>query len=268
MMTRKSLNALLLIIVLLFSSIVIVVPSTVRADSSDGTYNYTVNGGQATITGYAGSGTAITLPATLGTYPVVAIKNGAFTGVNSVTSVTIPSNIILIGNTSFDGCNNLVSIAVDGGNTHYASVGGVLYSHDLTTLVNYPKSMPGTHFDIPDGVTTIGDQAFDSIRYLTSVTLSSSVSSVGNQQFLGCSLLTSIVVNGGNPFYASNAGVLYTHDLTTLVVYPNGLTAATFTTPVTSLRSALIRSGLADRRPLSSPATSDRSGTMHSTNAR
>jgi hypothetical protein len=123
MMTGKGLKVVLLIVMLLFSSIVIVVPSMVRADTN-GTYNYTVNGGQATITGYIGTDAAITIPSTLGTYPVVAIGNYAFTGLGSVLSVTIPSNINLIGNLAFYGCNNLASITVDGANTHYASSGG------------------------------------------------------------------------------------------------------------------------------------------------
>jgi hypothetical protein len=232
MMTGKGLKVVLLIVMLLFSSIVIVVPSMVRADSN-GTYIYTVNGGQATITGYIGTDAAITIPSTLGTYPVVAIGNGAFTGVNSVLSVTIPGNINLIGNTAFLGCNYLASITVDGANTHYASSAGVLYSHDMTTLVNYPKLMVGSHFDIPEGVITIGDQAFFSVSHLTSVTIPDSVSSVGNEQFQICSSLTSIAVDSDSPYYASSGGVLYSHDMTTLVVYPNGLTTAVFTIPST-----------------------------------
>jgi uncharacterized membrane protein len=232
MMTGKGLKVVLLIVMLLFSSIVIVVPSMVRADTN-GTYNYTVNGGQATITGYIGTDAAITIPSTLGTYPVVAIGNYAFTGLSSVLSVTIPSNINLIGNLAFYGCNNLASITVDGANTHYASSGGVLYSHDLTTLVSYPKAMTSSHFDIPDSVTTIADQAFFSVNHLTSVTIPDSVSSVGKEQFLLCSALTNIAVDIESPYYASSGGVLYSHDLTTLVMYPNGLTGATFTIPST-----------------------------------
>ncbi len=228
----KSFVAIMLVVMMLSVSSVIF--GTDQASAlTEGSYTYTVTGSEATITAYTGTDVALTIPSTLGTYPVVAIGSYAFTGVNSVTSVTIPGNVKLIPSVAFYGCNHLASITVDGANTNYASVGGVLYSHDLTTLVCYPKAMTGAHFDIPDGVTTIADEAFFSANHMTSVTIPDSVSSVGNKLFLACAALTSIAVDIDNPYYASVGGVLYSHDLTELVVYPNGLSGATFTIPGT-----------------------------------
>jgi len=57
---------------------------------------------------------------------------------------------------------------------------------------------------------------------LTSVTIPSSVTSIGGYPFYGCSSLTSIVVDASNPAYSSLDGVLYNKDMTVLINYPGG----------------------------------------------
>ena len=50
---------------------------------------------------------------------------------------------------------------------------------------------------IEDGVTSIGNSAFDSCIRLTSITIPDSVTSIGNAAFYGCSSLTSITIPDG-----------------------------------------------------------------------
>ena len=54
MNAKHILSALLLAAMLL--------PSTVRADFTEGNYTYTVTSGKATITGYSGPGGAVSIP--------------------------------------------------------------------------------------------------------------------------------------------------------------------------------------------------------------
>lgn len=53
-------------------------PFNAYPSASESDYVYSVSGGEAMITGYTGSGTKITIPSTLGGYPVTKIDDGAF----------------------------------------------------------------------------------------------------------------------------------------------------------------------------------------------
>lgn len=75
---------------------------------------------------------------------------------------------------------------------------------------------------ILEGVTGIGMGAFENCAGLGSVTLSSTVTSIKENAFIGCTGLTNIWVDGRNPAYTSADGVLYTKDMKTLVAYPAG----------------------------------------------
>ena len=69
---------------------------------------------------------------------------------------------------------------------------------------------------VPDGVTTIGDNAFHECSSLTSITVPNSVTTIESEAFRGCTSLVSITVPHG---------VIIAHDAfhsDTTVTYPNG----------------------------------------------
>lgn len=63
-----------------------------------GDYTYTVFGNEATITGYTGSSTVVSIPSSIGGYTVIGIGNYAFVGC---------SNIEEIGAYAFYNCNDI-----------------------------------------------------------------------------------------------------------------------------------------------------------------
>ena len=68
---------------------------------------------------------------------------------------------------------------------------------------------------------------------LTNLTIPNSVTSIGGQAFWRCTNLTSISVDGLNPTYSSVNGVLFNKTQTTLVQYPAGIAATSYTIPNT-----------------------------------
>ncbi|MDR2867036.1 MAG: leucine-rich repeat domain-containing protein, partial [Acholeplasmatales bacterium] len=91
-------------------------------------------------------------------------------------------------------CNLVTSITVNASNTHYKTVGGVLFNYDQTTLILYPRGNTATTYTIPGSVTSIEAYAFNNCTYLTSITINSNILIIGEYAFSGCTNLT-ITVN-------------------------------------------------------------------------
>ena len=119
---------------------------------------------------------AYTIPDSVNT-----IGNSAFSGCDSLISVTIGNGVTSIGGSAFYGCDSLTSVTIGNGVT---SIGGsAFYGCDSLTSVT-----------IGNSVISIGDYAFRGCISLTSVTIGNSVTSIGSQAFYGCRSLTVITI--------------------------------------------------------------------------
>lgn len=142
-------------------------------------------------------------------------------------------NTVTVGNTDklIEHEHNFVNNVCDGcGMNIYSyeiSDDGVTitgYSGDDTELV-----LPATIGDRP--VTAIGDVAYFGNEKLTSITIPDSVKDIGYGAFSNCTNLTTITVEENNTKYASEDGVLFNKDKTTLIQYPAGKTDVRYTIP-------------------------------------
>ena len=158
-------------------------------------FAFTTNNDAITITGYTGSGGDVIIPDSTNDYPVTSISSGAFPLGDSVTSVTIPDSITNIGSAVFANSGGLTNITVLAGNPDYASTNGVLFNGAMTTLIQYPAGLLAGNYVIPDSVTNIGSDAFQSSR-LTNVDIPNSVISIGFAAF-NASRLTGVTVPNG-----------------------------------------------------------------------
>ena len=137
---------------------------------TEGYYTYTVSNGEAYITECDKSISGdITIPATLGGYPVVEIGECAFYECSNLNSVVVGENVEIIGFEAFAFCENLTDIylsesvenlgefafsycinlsgvEVDEDNKNYSSLDGVLYDKNKNVLVFYPLAKTETTF--------------------------------------------------------------------------------------------------------------------------
>ena len=132
---------------------------------------------------------------------VTNIGSSAFQNCASLAGVMIPAGVISIGLYAFDTCSSLTVIMVDPLNTNYSSADGVLFNLNQSTLIQCPGGKAGSYI-IPNGVTNIGNFAFDSCASLTCVVIPFSVTSIGESAFDSCTGLTSLKI----PYSVTNIG--------------------------------------------------------------
>ena len=159
---------------------------------------------------------------------VTRIGGEVFRDCIGLKSVTIPEGVTNIGDYAFSGCSGLKSVMIPDSVT---AIGGNAFS-----WCSGLKSVT-----IPDGVTEIGAGAFMGCRELYSVIIPASVTKIEWLAFSLCEALTQINVAEGNQSFALVDGVLYTKDLTELVVCPNGMSSVTILPSVKSIRADAFR---------------------------
>jgi hypothetical protein len=178
---------------------------------------------------------------------VISIGEDAFGGSTSILSVTIPNSVLSIGDRAFS-CwssrlesvfipasveyigefafsysDSLISITVDDENPEYTSQNGVLFSKDMSILIQYPGGISDTHYDIPDSVTTIGSSAFSNNSALVSVGIPDSVEIIESEAFQLCDNLFSLTLPSSVKSIGSSA-FGYCYELTEINI-PNGMTS-------------------------------------------
>jgi len=122
-------------------------------------FNYSLDSdNRATITGYNGNVTALSIPDSLDGYTVAGIGASAFKNNKVLRIVVITDSITTIANNAFEGCSNLQTL------------------------------------DMADSVITIGNYAFNNCTALANVSLSKKIETIGYSAFANCISLTEIEI--------------------------------------------------------------------------
>ena len=137
----------------------------------------------------------VTIPATVKsgetTYNVTSVGYWAFGNCSDLTSITIPNSVTSIDVFAFSGCSGLTSIQVETGNTTYDSrdnCNAIIETATNTLIAGCQNTT------IPNSVTSIGDEAFESCSGLTSFTIPNVLTTISPGTFRDCSGLTSIII--------------------------------------------------------------------------
>ncbi len=124
---------------------------------------------------------------------VTNVGGGAF-GATEVSSVFIPASLTTIGDGAFSAAYGVQAYTVDPANPVYTnSPEGVLYTRDMTDLVQYPAGRSGTYL-IPNTVLNIGANAFDGCENLPAITIPDSVTNMGNYALSNTQRLYNITI--------------------------------------------------------------------------
>lgn len=119
----------------------------------------------------------------------------AFRG-SKLTSLTIPASVksIITASAWYTDSDFCVgAINVDSDNKIYYSVDGVLFEKESNVLLKYPSGKSDTEYTVPDGVTAIGDYAFnDTNCQLVTITTPESVAEIRESAFKSCSELKTV----------------------------------------------------------------------------
>ena len=147
--------------------------------------------------------TTIILPQSLTT-----LGNNVFSG-SRLTSVTLPGGLKNIGRNVFFGCTNLKTAtlaegitAISNGSAHPVqsrapntqSQGSISleWGTEISGFFAYCTAI--TTITLPSTLTAIGDYAFDRCTALKTITLPASLTTIGQEAFSGCTALTTIIL--------------------------------------------------------------------------
>lgn len=191
-----------------------------------------------------------------------AIAEAAFANARELTDVVVPNSIKVIARRTFDECVSLRKVVLSDGlkeigdraffncckltdltiPSSVTKIGTVAFYSTALERVDLPQNLTVIshglfensslkEINIPETVTYIGFEAFADSE-LKSVYIPASVEKIEDDAFGGRYSLEKITVSPENKNYASDgSGALFTKDMRTLIMLPDGTTITEYTIP-------------------------------------
>ena len=141
---------------------------------------------------------------------------------NKQSTYSIPSTVKTIAGRSIKSFN-LTSITVAQGNQNFISVDGVLFDITRAILIQYPIGNIQSTYSIPNGVTKISNNAFESANKLTSIVIPTTVTTIDDYAFQAITGLTSITIPNSVTSFGLNL-FSYVNSVKTIYISQNTIT--------------------------------------------
>ena len=172
---------------------------------------------------------------------VTSIGEWAFSNCGSLSTIVIPSSVTSIGDRAFSSCTSLKYISIPksviglNGNPfadwngklqclspNFINEDDILFNKDKNKIISF-RNQNIESYVIPSSVTSIGDWAFSGCSSLSKIVIPSSVTSIGNGAFSDCCSLSKIVI----PSSVTSLGNRAFEDCSSLsnIVIPSSVTS-------------------------------------------
>ena len=147
---------------------------------------------------------------------VTSIGHSAFTDCSSLKYISIPKSVICLNGNPFVSWNGKLECL----SPNFVYEDDVLFNKDKSRIISFPNI---ESYIIPSSVTSIGDCAFGGCSFLSDIVIPSSVTSIGDSAFGCCFSLSKIVI----PSSVTSIGDCAFHNCRSLseIVIPSSVTS-------------------------------------------
>lgn len=153
--------------------------------------------------------TSVTLPTS-----ILVIAEEAFSACTGLTSMTVPASVDEIGTNAFSACTSLRDLSFEAGSHElqltgtpfaYAPIETLYVGRNLSawSVFDYKSSL--TSVTTGGWVTAIGEYAFSGCTGLGTVVIGGAVTSIGASAFTDCTALTQVKICNDNPAHITLA---------------------------------------------------------------
>ena len=186
----------------------------------------------------------IVIPSTVtysgNTYTVTSVSDYAFSDARDITSVSIPGTVTSLGKRAFGDCHGLANITFEEssqplsivcgyyGSFQYCDADKSVYAYrNLTPDDTYSPFYAVTSVTVGGKATTVTNNLFQGQDKLTSITIGSSVKSIGNGAFYDCGDnegVLEMALSLGNGVTSIGTGAFYGCEALKSLTLPSALT--------------------------------------------
>ncbi|MGB4671111.1 MAG: C10 family peptidase [Bacteroidaceae bacterium] len=158
---------------------------------------------------------------------VYQIGDYAFYGCSRLKEVVVPPSLVYLNGGIFGSCNNMEHLSVSLGNPHFDSRNNCNAIIETKT----DRLVQGCNYTVvPDGVVTIGANAFEAFDGIVTVRLPGSVINIELEAYYGCSSLKNVFLHDGIEAVGASAfeGCTLLKDIYSYAKTPPQIQSSTF----------------------------------------